>query len=83
MAGKQVEGHLQRGTLAQQLTRPAEELVANAVALVEAFHARDLPVVLATAQGMPAGRTEYGGGPRRMPSGWNTLAPEIAPKAPH
>jgi nicotinamidase-related amidase len=67
---------LQQGTLAQQLSSPADVVLGNGVRLVEAFRARKLPVALVTAHSMPAGRTTYGA-VRTMPQGWDTLAPEL------
>ncbi|GLY29615.1 isochorismatase family cysteine hydrolase [Kineosporia sp. NBRC 101731] len=69
---------LQQGTLAQNLTTPAEQILTHAATLVDAFRAGGRPVVLVTAHSMPAGLNEYGGGPRQMPEGWDTPAPQIA-----
>ncbi len=68
---------LQQGTLAQQLSSPAEDVLGNGVRLVEAFRARKLPVALITAHSMPTGQTTYGGGARSLPEGWDTLAPQL------
>ncbi|GAA3598020.1 hydrolase [Kineosporia mesophila] len=69
---------LQQGTLAQNLTTPAGQILTNAATLADAFRAGGRPVVLVTAHAMPSGLTEYGGGPRPMPEGWDTLAPQLA-----
>jgi nicotinamidase-related amidase len=68
---------LQQGTLSQQLSAPADIVLGHGVRLVQAFHARKLPVALITAHAMPAGRTTYGGGARPLPPGWDTLAPQL------
>src|ERR1700712_1753660 len=47
---------LQNAVVALDLAHPAAEIVANSVRLVDAFRARDLPVVLVNATGGAAGR---------------------------
>lgn len=68
---------LQQGTLANQLNTPTDEVLANAVTLVEAYRRNDQTVVLVRASALPPGRTTYGAGSRPLPEGWDTLAPEL------
>ncbi|WP_159499295.1 cysteine hydrolase family protein [Microbacterium sp. 18062] len=61
---------LQRGTVSGPVTPPADTIVRNARSLADAFRAAGLPVVRASATGVPPGRTDYGGA-RPLPEGWN------------
>ena len=71
---------LQVGTLAAELAHPAAAVTANAVRLLAAFRERGLPVVLASVDGTPAGRTQYGEGAREFPPPFSSLLPELAPR---
>ena len=68
---------LQNGTVSAPTAHPADAVVANAVELVDAFRARSLPVVIATVDGTPAGRTGYGAGARAFPAEWTALVPQL------
>jgi nicotinamidase-related amidase len=68
---------LQHGTLANPTVHPVDEIVAKAAELVGAFRARGLPVVLASVEGTPGGRNDYGGSAREYPSEFTELAPEL------
>jgi len=70
---------LQAGTLGNAVVNPAEQVVANATALVDVFRAAGLPVVLASVTGTPAGRTAYGVGARAFPAEFSALAIEPQP----
>jgi nicotinamidase-related amidase len=70
---------LQRGVVGLPATVvPMETVIANSVALLDAFRGYGLPVVLVNVNGAPAGRTERsapGGGAR--PEGWDILIDEL------
>lgn len=68
---------LQAGTTANPSAHPIDTVIGHAVDLVAAFRARELPVVLATVDGTPAGRTAYGSGAREFPPAWSALRPEL------
>ena len=70
---------LQAGTLGNAVVNPAEQVVANATALVDVFRAAGLPVVLASVTGTPAGRTAHGVGARAFPAEFSALAIEPQP----
>ena len=70
---------LQVGTLDAQLAHPVAEVVANAALLVTTFRSAKRPVVLASVDGMPAGRTQYGEGAREFPASFSALVPELEP----
>jgi nicotinamidase-related amidase len=70
---------LQAGVVGLPSAHPMDVVIANSVALADAFRAKGLPVVLVNVTGAPAGRTERtatGGGARR-PEGWDILIPEL------
>jgi len=71
---------LQVGTLGNPTVHPVGEIVANSVAVLEAFRSRGLPVVLANVTGTPGGRNDYGGVARAFPEEWSALIPELAPQ---
>jgi nicotinamidase-related amidase len=68
---------LQSGVVGLPSVHPMDEIVANAVRLVEAFRSCSLPVVLVNVAGAPPGRTERGGGAVARPDGWDVLIPEL------
>jgi nicotinamidase-related amidase len=70
---------LQRGVVGlPAAAHPMETVIANSVALADAFRDRGLPVVLVNVSGAPAGRTErsasIGVAP---PAGWDILIDEL------
>lgn len=72
---------LQSGTTANPNARPIEGIIARNVELVTAFRDRALPIVLASVDGTPAGRTQYGAGAREFPAAWSALRPELEPQS--
>ena len=72
---------LQSGTVRNPMIHDLADVAANAAALLERFHSRDLPVVIATVDGTPAGLNSYGGGATTWPAEMTVLVPEIVPAA--
>ncbi|GAB3607588.1 isochorismatase family protein [Conyzicola nivalis] len=72
---------LQAGTVRNPTVHPVEGVVANAVALLAAFRARGLPVVIANVDGTAAGRSEYGGKASVWPAEMSALVPQVVPAA--
>ena len=72
---------LQSGTVRNPMIHDLVNVTANAAALLESFRSRDLPVVIATVDGTPAGRNSYGGGATAWPAEMTVLVPEIQPAA--
>ena len=70
---------LQTGTVRNPMIHDLGDVTANAAALLESFRSRDLPVVIATANGTPAGVNSYGGGGSTWPQEMTVLVPEIQP----
>jgi nicotinamidase-related amidase len=70
---------LQKGIAATPgMLHPMEDVVGNAAALVEAFHAHALPVVLVAVNGSAPGRTEqHRGAPGERPADYADLLPEL------
>lgn len=68
---------LQRGTLSNPMVHPSGEIVAKVTELLTAFRARGLPVVLASVEGTPGGRNDYGGSARDYPQEFTELVPEL------
>ena len=68
---------LQAGVVTMPTVHPIGAVVANSVALADAFRAKGLPVVLVNVTGAPAGRTERAGGGVARPEGWDILIPEL------
>jgi nicotinamidase-related amidase len=69
---------LQKGIVDGHFIHPIGEIVDRTRALLDAFRARKLPVVLVNVAGRPPGRTEQG--PRSNTSfaeGWTDLLPEL------
>jgi nicotinamidase-related amidase len=72
---------LQKGVVGlPAAAHPMETVIANSVALADAFRSDGLPVVLVNVTGAPAGRTERsaaGGLGAARPEGWEILIPEL------
>jgi nicotinamidase-related amidase len=68
---------LQKGLMGHAFVHPFDEVVARNRALLDAFRARRLPVVLINVAGMAPGRTERGSPARTFPEGWTDLIPEL------
>lgn len=71
---------LQQGIVTAQLAHPVAGVIENSAALLDAFRARGLPVVLVNVAGSPPGRTDAnpgGGAQRTLPGGWTDLIPEL------
>lgn len=69
---------LQKGIVSGNFIHPIGEIIDRTRALVDAFHAKNLPVVLVNVAGRPPGRTEQG--PRSNISfseGWTDLLPQL------
>jgi nicotinamidase-related amidase len=57
---------------------PIGEIIDRTRALIDAFHATDLPVVLVNVAARPSGRTEQGSRSNlSFPEGWTDLLPEL------
>ncbi|EPR43496.1 isochorismatase hydrolase [Desulfovibrio sp. X2] len=69
---------LQNGITAMPTADPAEEIVARAARLAEAFRARGLPVVLVNVTARAPGRTEAPAGQLPSDPKWFELVPELA-----
>ncbi|MBW4028961.1 MAG: isochorismatase family protein [Acidobacteria bacterium] len=72
---------LQQGIVNGPLVHPIGEIVERSCSLIDAFHAKGLPVVLVNVAGRAPGRTEQA--PRANLSfadGWTDLLPQLAPK---
>ena len=68
---------LQKGIVGLPTAHPMDGVVKNSVALIEAFRARKLPVVLVNVDGAPSGRAERSFSLKAMPAGWTELIPEL------
>jgi nicotinamidase-related amidase len=68
---------LQKGIVGMSTVHPIDGVIRNSVALIEAFRARKLPVVLINVDGVPPGRAEQSRAPREFPAGWSDLIPEL------
>jgi nicotinamidase-related amidase len=69
---------LQKGIVSGNFIHPIGEIIDRTRALIDAFHAKNLPVVLVNVAGRPPGRTEQG--PRSnisVSEGWTDLLPEL------
>lgn len=56
---------------------PLGDVVANTVALADAFRAEGLPIVLVNVAGTAPGRTEQGDDARDLPDGFTDLLPML------
>ena len=69
---------LQKGIVSIPVAHPIDGVIANSRALIDAFRARNLPVVLVNVNGRPPGRTdESRGGAAVFPDGWDELIAEL------
>ncbi|EIL94064.1 MULTISPECIES: isochorismatase family protein [Rhodanobacter] len=68
---------LQKGIVAYATAHPADQVVACARALAEAFRRHALPVVLVNVSGGAPGRTERPRNLRDLPADWAELVPEL------
>lgn len=68
---------LQKGITGFPLVHPIDAVIKNAVALIEAYRAHGLPVVLVNVDGAPRGRAERPFTLDKMPAGWTELIPEL------
>lgn len=69
---------LQKGMAGHSLIHPLAQIVERARELIDAFRARNLPVVLVNVAGRPSGRTEQGPpSSLKFPEGWTELLPEL------
>lgn len=69
---------LQKGIVKGNFIHPIGDILDRTRALIDVFHARNLPVVLVNVAGRPPGRTEQG--PRSDPSlseEWTDLVPQL------
>ncbi|SKA38694.1 Nicotinamidase-related amidase [Enhydrobacter aerosaccus] len=71
---------LQKGIVALPAAHLIEGVIANAVALLDAFRRHGLPVVLVNVAGVAPGRSEQGITARAFPAGWTDLIPELNPQ---
>jgi nicotinamidase-related amidase len=68
---------LQKGIVGMATAHPMDGIIKNSVALIEAFRARKLPVVLVNVDGAPSGRSEHALSLSGMPADWTELIPEL------
>lgn len=68
---------LQAGIVALPCVHPMEKIVARARALIDAFRAHALPVVLVNVAGGSPGRTEQPRHSAPRPAGWTEFIPEL------
>jgi nicotinamidase-related amidase len=71
---------LQKGVVSLPTLHPIEAVVARTRALLDAFRARGLPVVLVNVTGGAPGRTEMPPRQAGFPEGWADLIPELDPQ---
>ncbi len=72
---------LQRGFVNLPTAHPVKEVVANNVALRDAFRSRGLPVVLINVDARAPGRSERAFSTAGMPADWTELMPELKQQA--
>lgn len=72
---------LQVGTTQTPKAHPIEEIAPRVRHLADAFRAQGRPVVWATVDGTPAGRTSYSEGGRAFPDGFATLRDDLGAQA--
>lgn len=68
---------LQHGIVSYPFIHPINEVVERSRALLDAFRARGLPVVLVNVTGVAPGRTERPRRSEKFPAGWAELIPEL------
>lgn len=71
---------LQHGIVALPVVHEPQPIIDLCVQLKDAFHAKDLPVVLVNVAGGAPGRNEQGGHSGELPADWATLVPEMTPQ---
>jgi len=72
---------LQKGIVAIPLAHPADTVIGRSRALLDAFRARSLPVVLVNVTGVSPGRTEENRQWGDLPDGWAQLIPALGQQA--
>lgn len=68
---------LQEGILALANVQPGDEIVKNAILLIQAFREKGLPVVLVNVAGGAPGRNEQPPAAGERPKGWSDLIPAL------
>ncbi len=68
---------LQKGIVGLRAAHPMDGVIKNAVALLEAFRAHKLPVVLINVDNRAPGRAEHSFSVDAFPVGWTDLIPEL------
>ena len=69
---------LQKGIISGDFIHPIGDIIDRTRTLIEAFRAKDLPVVLVNVTGRALGRTEQGSRSNLLFSeGWSDLVPEL------
>src|SRR6201986_2305295 len=68
---------LQKGIVGLPTAHPMDGVIKNAVALLEAFRAHKLPVVLINVDNRAPGRAEHSFSVDAFPAGWTELIPEL------
>jgi nicotinamidase-related amidase len=68
---------LQKGIVGLPTAHPMQGVIKNAVALVDAFRAHKLPVVLINVDNRAPGRAEQSFSVDAFPAGWTDLIPEL------
>lgn len=68
---------LQEGILALAKVHHDDEIVTNAVRIIEAFREKSLPVILVNVAGSAPGRTEQSPPAGERPKGWSDLIPQL------
>ena len=69
---------LQKGIVSVPFLHPIDDVVKRCRALLDAFRAHALPVVLVNVAGAAPGRTDQPPRQRTMPEGWTDLIPELS-----
>jgi nicotinamidase-related amidase len=69
---------LQKGIVTGDFVHSIAEVIDRTRALIDVFHAKNLPVVLVNVAGRPAGRTEQGARSNlTFSDGWTDLLPQL------
>jgi nicotinamidase-related amidase len=68
---------LQKGLAGLATAHPMQDVIGNAVTLLDAFRRRGLPVVLINVDGRAPGRCERSFSTQALPAGWTELLPEL------
>jgi nicotinamidase-related amidase len=71
---------LQKGIVGSSFVHPIAGVIARTRALIDAFRAQELPVVLVNVAGRAPGRTEQPPRLHRLSEGWADLIPELDPQ---